>query len=144
MNNTKFLILIIIVLLVMNGFLFFRLIKPRKEGAKSIIIEQLHLDKEQIKKYESYIRQHRQDVNENEAKMNALRSNLFEQLKYDQNFLKVDSLISIIAQQQMVAEKINYNHFLEVKGLCKPSQKEAFNELTTEIAHLFSPKKGRK
>ena len=112
----------------------------RRDGPKTIIIEKLHFDKEQIKNYETYIQKHRKDINNNEAVINKLRSELFEQLKYQQDTTKIDSLISKIAKQQNLAEKINYNHFLEIKRLCKPSQQKYFNELTTEIANLFSSK----
>lgn len=142
MNKFKFLKLIIIGLLVSNGVLLFMLFKEhvRKGGPKAIIIEKLHFDKEQIKNYETYIQQHRKAIDNNEAILNKLRSSLFEQLKYKQDTTKIDSLISKIAMQQNLAEKINYNHFLEIKRLCKPSQQEYFDELTTEIANLFSSK----
>lgn len=144
MNKYKFLTIMIIGLFISNGILFFMLIKghhKKGDGPKNIIIDKLHFDTEQIKKYEVYIKQHRKAVHENEATMNKLRTNLFEQLKYQQDANKVDSLISVIAKQQYVAEKINYRHFLEIKSLCKPSQQKDFNELTSEIANLFSPKK---
>ena len=142
MNKFKFLKLIIIGLLVSNGVLLFMLFKEhvRKGGPKAIIIEKLHFDKEQIKNYETYIQKHRKAIDNNEAILNKLRSSLFEQLKYKQDTTKIDSLISKIAKQQNLAEKINYNHFLEIKRLCKPSQQEYFDELTIEIANLFSSK----
>lgn len=142
MNKFKFLKLIIIGLLVSNGVLLFMLFKEhvRKGGPKAIIIEKLHFDKEQIKNYEITIQKHRKAINNNEAILNKLRGSLFEQLKYQQDSTKIDSIMSKIAMQQNLAEKINYNHFLEIKRLCKPSQQKYFNELTTEIANLFSSK----
>lgn len=142
MNKSKFFIIIIIGLLISNGVLFFILIKnhPGKGGPKNIIIEKLHFDKEQIKSYEVYIQNHRKAINDNEATMNKLRSNLFEQLKYQQNKMIIDSLISNIAKQQITAEHINYNHFLEIKKLCKPNQKKNFENLTLEISNLFTAK----
>lgn len=142
MKKSKFLALIIIGLLLINGVLIFMLFKEHegKSGPKNIIIEKLHFDKEQIKKYEKYIQHHRKSINYNEATMNKLRGNLFEQLKNQQDSSKVDSLAFVIAKQQYAAEKINYNHFLEIKRLCKPSQQKDFNELTNEIANLFSSK----
>jgi protein CpxP len=142
MNKFKFVKLIIIGLLLSNGILLFMLTKEqvRKGGPKTIIIEKLHFDKEQIKNYETYIQKHRKAINNNEAILNKLRGNLFEQLKYQQDSTKIDSIMSKIAKQQNLAEKINYNHFLEIKRLCKPSQQKYFNELTTEIANLFSSK----
>ena len=142
MSKSKFFKLIILGLLISNAIVVFMLINGRdkKNEPKNIIIEKLHFDKEQIKNYESYIQQHRKAINENEMTMNKLRSELYEQLKHQQDTSKVDSIFSIIANQQIIAENINYNHFLEIKKLCKPSQKEDFDELTTEIAKLFSLK----
>ena len=142
MIKSKFLILIIIVLILCNAILFFILFKDhqRKGGPKNIIIEKLHFDKDQIKNYEVYIQKHRKAINENEITMNKLRSELYQQLKHQQDTSKVDSIISIIANQQIIAENINYNHFLEIKKLCKPYQEKDFEELTKEISNLFSVK----
>ena len=119
MNKSKFFITLIIGLLVFNGVLFFMFIKGhrRNEGPKMFIIEKLHFDKEQIKNYESSIQKHREAIHHNEAIANKLRGNLYEQLKYQQDTSIVDSLIAVIAKQQYVAEKINYNHFLEIKNM---------------------------
>lgn len=116
----------------------------RKDGPKGIIINKLHFDEEQITQYEKYIQQHRKDINENEAAINQLRSNLFEHLKSEQNTNYIDSMFTVISKQQYVAEKINYNHFLEIKHLCKPSQQKDFEELTEEIKDLFSLKERKK
>jgi protein CpxP len=140
MNKTKFLITIIIGLFITNGFLLYVLSKVhlRKGGPKNYIIEKLHFDDEQIKKYEVYIEHHRKSIKDNEMIMNDLRNSLFEQLKQDTS--KVDSLISLISKQQSIIETINYNHFLEIKRICKPSQQAYFSNLTEDISYLFSSK----
>lgn len=142
MNKSKFLTIIIIALILSNAILVFMLFKKhqKNDGPKNIIIQKLHFDYEQIKKYEAFIQQHRKAINDNEMTMNKLRRNLFEQLKGEQDSSKIDSLISVVVHQQFVAEKINYNHFLEIKKLCKPAQKKDFDELTNEIAKLFHSK----
>lgn len=145
MNKSKFLILIIIGLLLFNCVLVFIVFKDRRRegGPKHIIIEKLHFDKEQIENYNKYIHQHRKAINNNETIMNKLRSNLYEQLKYSDHSTKIDSLIAKIAAQQIVAEQINYRHFIEIKKLCHPYQEKDFEKLTKEISDLFSAK-GRK
>jgi hypothetical protein len=142
MNKSRFLTTIIIGLLVSNGillFMFFNGPKSNKEP-KSIIIDKLNFDKEQIKQYDVYIVQHRKAINENETAIKILRSNLYTQLKYKLDTTKIDSLIGFIARQQGAVEHINYKHFIEIKNLCKPSQEKDFNELTNEIVSLFSSK----
>jgi len=142
MNKSRFLTTIIIGLFISNGillFMFFNDPKSNKEP-KSIIIDKLNFDKEQIKQYEIYIQQHRKAINENETTLKILRSNLYTQLKYKLDTTKIDSLIGFISKQQGVAEQINYKHFIEIKNLCKPTQEKDFNELTNEIVSLFSSK----
>lgn len=142
MIKSKFLTAIIIGLLISNGillFLFFNGPKINKEP-KTIIIDKLNFDKEQIKQYEIYIQQHRKAIKENETAIKILRNNLFTHLKHKQEKAKIDSLIGFIAKQQGVVEHINYKHFIEIKNLCKPLQEKDFNELTNEIVSFFSPK----
>jgi len=142
MNKLRFLTTIIIGLLISNSillFMFFNGPKINKEP-KSIIIDKLNFDKEQIKQYDVYILQHRKAINENETTLKILRSNLYSQLKFKLDTTKIDSLIGFISEQQGVAERINYKHFIEIKNLCKPSQEKDFNDLTNEIVKLFSSK----
>lgn len=140
MNKSKFLTLIIVGLLISNGILLFMFINGPKnhKGPKFFIIENLHFDKEQIVKYELFIQNHRNAINSNEAIMNNLRKDLYKQLKFQNDTNVVDSLIAKIAKQQYISEQINYNHFLEIKNICKPSQLNDFDELTNRISNLFS------
>jgi hypothetical protein len=61
-------------------------------------------------------------------------------LQKDQQESLRDSLILEINKVQMNIENIHYNHFLDIKGLCRPEQQQAFNALTADIAKLFSPR----
>ena len=40
----------------------------------------------------------------------------------------------------MKAEKINLEHFLDIKKLCKPNQMKDYESLTQELANLFGHK----
>ena len=142
MNRLKFLTILVVGLFISNGVLFFMIMKEHqgKEGPKNIIIKSLHFDKEQIRKYEVLIQKHRNAINDNEKLMRNLRSKLYLNLQNEPNQNLVDSFISKISTQQSVADNINYNHFLEIKQLCKPNQQKDFNELTNEIVNLFSSK----
>mgnify|MGYP006181155943 CR=1 FL=1 len=146
MNKSKFYITVIIALLCSNLVLFFLFIKDpkRHEGPKAIIREKLQFDDQQNNQYEKYIYKHRQSINQNELIMSELRSTLFAQLKNNQqDSSKIDSIISVIGQRQMIIEKINYTHFLEIKKICKPEQQQNFDAFTSEIVQLFTSK-GRK
>lgn len=139
MNKIKFLILIIIGLVISNALVLFMLNRDhlRKDGPKKFIIHKLHFDAEQIKKYESYIKIHRKSIEENEKLMAEKRDKLYRQLQFDTNSSQVDSLIMEVSKQQYVIEKLNYDHFLKIKRLCKPAQENDFKELSNEIGKLF-------
>ncbi len=143
MNKFNFLTVIIIILLVINGFLFIRIMKApvRPQNPKDYIIKKMHFDKEQRCQYEKYIIKHRKVNSENEKSLNNLRLELYKGLRdKSQNERRTDSLIVLMAYWQKNAEKINYNHFLEIKKICKPSQQKQFEALYDEISHLFSSK----
>ncbi|SEF68542.1 hypothetical protein SAMN05421847_0631 [Halpernia humi] len=142
MNKTKFLIAIIIGLLISHAVLFFLHFNgPNSEGnPRHLIIRKLHFDKDQVQKYDSIIKIHRNLVRENEMLINQYRNNLYKELDKKQDSAKINLIIKKIGLQQENAEKINYKHFLEIKSICKPSQEKDFSELTQDLAKLFSGK----
>lgn len=143
MNKSTFYIYVIIALLASNVVLFFLLIKDDKthEGPKEIIREKLQFDDKQNTQYEDYIDAHRRSINQNELIMNELRVELFIQLKHSsQDWSKVDSIIALIGKRQMIIERINYDHFLDIKKICKPEQQSNFDDFTSEIVQLFASK----
>ena len=143
MNKSTFYIYVIIALLASHVVLFFLLIKEHKrhEGPKEIIREKLQFDDKQNTQYEDYIDAHRRSINQNELIMNELRVELFIQLKHSsQDWSKIDSIIALIGKRQMIIERINYDHFLNIKKICKPEQKSNFDDFTSEIVQLFASK----
>ena len=145
MNKIKFLIILVVGLFISNCILLYYFVNDqiKPTGPKKIIIQKLDLNKSQVIEYEKSIQIHIQSIRSNETQMNHLRHELYKQLKYEQDSLTLDSLIANIANHQAKAEWINYNHFLAIKNLCEPSQLEDFEELTEDIANLFS-NRGRK
>ena len=143
MNKLKILYATIIVLLLSNlllaGAFFIRGRFHHGEGPKKIIIEKLHFDKNQIATYEKLITAHRAAIKANREKLATQKNELYSTLVVENNSQK-DSLLSEINKTQLAIENIHYNHFLDIKKICKPSQQAYFNDLTEEIASLFAPK----
>ncbi len=139
-NKTRLFIVLIIVLLISNSVLLFLVMNTPDRGnrPKEQIINELHFDDVQIKQYEAYIKKHRSAIREQNNIMNSLRKKLYLQLNENQNPKIIDSIIILIAEHQYSIEEINYNHFLEIKRLCKPSQIIYFESLSSNIADLFS------
>ena len=138
MNKAKLYGFLCIVLLLSNGFLLYQSLQPPKkpEGPKKLIAEKLHLDKQQVVKYEKLIRQHRHAIKKTEKQIGQLKQKLYSGLA-SENAAEKDSLIALLGQKQMEIEEIHCAHFEDLKALCRPYQQAYFKNLSKELAHLF-------
>lgn len=150
MEKQKLVIFSIIALLVINiGTLVFLFLSGPKKGhfppddgrpkPREIIVRQLHLDSQQQANYEMLIRQHRKQITATEDKIRNTKNELYSLLNSDSvDVTRKDSLINALAHYQKEIELIHFNHFNEIKKLCKPEQMDDFLELTEELSRLFS------
>jgi protein CpxP len=114
--------------------------RPFEQGPKNKIIGMLHFDKEQVEKYEELIKQHRTSVRLLEEGITEAKSNLYLTLNEKGSGAK-DSLVNQLGDLQKQIENVHYNHFLEIKRLCKPDQQAYFTELTGNLVDFFHPEK---
>tara|TARA_R110001592_G_scaffold357763_1_gene661506 strand:+ start:840 stop:1304 length:465 start_codon:yes stop_codon:yes gene_type:complete len=147
MNKNKLLIISVVVLVVLNITLIVVLTlghsprPPHMQGhqnPKEIIIERLHFDATQVEAYNEIIAKHREQIGNKEHEMRIAKEALYHSLSSDNQDEK-DELIAKINILQKDFEEIHYNHFLEIKKLCKPEQIKNYNELTDELAKIFAP-----
>jgi hypothetical protein len=152
MNKERFYKWTIVGLVVSNlflaVFLFFRSLPPKRfapDAPKRIIIERLHFDKNQIAQYESLIQEHKKQIRTKDEEIRKLKNELYSLLPVENNSSKKDSLITLMAEKQKDVEYIHYNHFVDIKKLCKPNQMADYNLLVKEIKDIFNrPPKPRK
>lgn len=152
MSKSKLLTFAVIALFLINiitlSFFIFKAPKergqrnetPPKHSPKSIVVDKLHFDKEQVVKYDELIKQHSESISEIDNKIIALKNSLYKNLSNPENKEVTDSLFLQIASNQTTIERLHYNHFLDIKKLCKPEQIEDFNDLTIELAEIFGAK----
>ncbi|NHM06903.1 hypothetical protein G4D82_06695 [Flavobacterium sp. CYK-4] len=143
MNKTKLLTFAVVLLLIINLATLALTLKkgPRHPhgGPKMRIIEQLHFNTQQQAQYEKLIRWHRNHIDALDVKIIQTKKLLYSQLLQKQADLKTrDSLISAIAEYQMQIEAIHFKHFQDIQSICEPEQLQYYNELTEELAQLFS------
>ena len=144
MNKIKFLYLIIVILIGTNiGLVLFMYThKPphpmNAGGPKKVISEKLHFTANQEKEYEAIIKEHQTTVQKIESKIRSSKNSLFELLKTNDSSKK-DSIIQQLGVLQTEIESAHFNHFKSLKGICKPDQMAAFNQLTEELNKLFAP-----
>lgn len=152
MTKNKLYIIVISGLLLSNLLLiFFAFHKPkppknrRHPDPRTIIIEKLHFDAQQIKQYDALISPHQKEIKTQDSAIQVLKNKLYLLLASAQaNTAKKDSLIIAISVTQRKIEHIHYNHFLGIRQICKPEQIPQFNALSHEISSLFSPTNRRR
>lgn len=147
MNKIKLLTYAVFGLLILNiGIIVFLSIsRPNFERdnshrkPKDIIIEKLHFNQNQIKKYESIIEIYRNKVDSLHHNTRVIKVQLYSLLKLPNlNSKKKDSLIQLVLLNQKKIEEVNFKHFQDIKSICNQTQIENFNLLTEELAQLFS------
>jgi periplasmic protein CpxP/Spy len=142
MNKVKLITYFSVGLLLLNLILIWQLLSHKSRhndgGARQkIIAEKLGFNEEQNKKYKILIEQHRAEMSVNRSQMMQLRNDLNATLSGGSN--NKDSLITLIGQMQVAIEQTNYKHFEAIKSICTPEQLASFDELTKELAHIFTP-----
>lgn len=150
MSKIKLLSIAVIGLLVINtiivGFLFMKKTPPppagpmEQAGPKRIIIERLHFDKEQVMAYEKLIDEHRFAIRTIDDSIRLVKTLLYQTLT-NENFTGKNLLINRLGVLQQQIDGVHYNHFVQLKKLCNPGQRNSFNDLTKELAHFFGQEK---
>jgi periplasmic protein CpxP/Spy len=152
MSKIKLLSIAVVGLLLINagivGFLLLR--KPpvppdgngpaKKEGPKKIVIERLNFDNNQVAAYELLITEHQVAVRSLKDSISHTKNDLYQSLKTDA-FAGKDSLINLLSVLQKRIESVHYEHFTQIKKLCRPDQAESFNALTKDLSGYFTTEK---
>jgi len=147
MNKIKFLMGVVVGLCIVNiglmGFILFRSQPhplppgmPPEDRPRHLIIQKLSLDKEQVAKYDELIAAHRDAVHKLEMQIMDSKNKLYSTLV---SGAEKDSLVSRLGNLPQQMETVHYNHFLDIKKLCRPDQQQKFHELTTDLAEYFRP-----
>ena len=146
MNKTKVLVFAVIALVALNfgilGFLFLSKNNDGPRGRKmprEIIIEKLHFDKNQITEYDKTIKLHQETIRSIDDSIRNTRNELYKLLNSETiDSPKRDSLYLKFAGFQKQIETTHFNHFVEIKKLCKKEQLTDFNNLTEELSKIFN------
>lgn len=144
MKKSTFRKIFIVLLLMSNGFFIYRSVvvtDDLERRPRNKIIEKLHFDDSQVLQYDKLIRIHHSQIDIAERKLQKKKQLLYANL--DEPFS--ESTLNDILKIESEIQRINFNHFKDIKKLCKPHQKRYFKALNREISSLFSPhKKGPK
>lgn len=148
MNKIKLLSIAVIGLLLLNlgilAFLYLRQFRhPRPHDGRpfreprEVVIERLNLDKEQVAKYDALIKVHRQQRAAANEKIHDMKSALFASVPSGSVAVR-DSILNLIVAEEKQLELVHYNHFTDIKNLCRPEQQKAFADLSKDMLDIFS------
>jgi Spy/CpxP family protein refolding chaperone len=110
-------------------------------GASDFIIEQLKLDEKQQQQFFELRRQHQDITRQIREKDRKLHDQYFDLLKTDNpDKTKADSISLLIGQQRSRVEAATFDHFQQLRNLCRVDQKKIFDNTIDEIMRLMAPK----
>ena len=145
MNKSKSILIFAFLLLCLNAvlltFIFFKKPHARNHGGpKNEIIERLNFDKEQVLAYELLIETHRHDVQGLNQLIRDLKGEMYSTL-HQENEKVSAGILQIIGEKQMEMEEVHFNHFIDLKEICREDQMDQFKKLEKDLVNLFGAKK---
>jgi hypothetical protein len=144
MNKIKFLSIVIMGLLASNllliGAFLLHSDEGKRGGPKKQIIEKLHFDEAQIQQYEKLITWHEYHSKNTHFQIIDLKKQLYTTLTNDKDNLKKETLLIKIAALEIELERINYQHFKDIKKICRKDQQKYYKHFSQELTNLFNGK----
>lgn len=96
--------------------------------------DELGFDKQQIDKYLQLRKQHRDKVHLLNGEIRQIKKQMFDEALVDIPKTELsDSLLTISQTKQAEIERLTFQHFLELKKLCKPEQQDKLKLLIHEL-----------
>ncbi len=160
MENNRFLKITIIVLLLVNiaTLAFMWTGKQHHEGhmpppphpsqgpkeAFEFLTHELNFDEAQIKQFDALRKEHHENAQMIQEKSHKMHHRFFDLLKN----LPADSVLSMqladsMALYQKQIEILTFNHFKQVRGICKSEQQKKFDEVINQALEMMAPKPPR-
>lgn len=141
MSKNRFYLFSIIILIAINITTLYFFTKKEPVKPRDIVIERLAFDDNQIAQYDKLIIAHQKKIRSLDDSIRITKNELYHLLALkDLNLSAKDSLLTKIARLQSEVETTHFNHFVDIKKLCKKEQLNNFNTLSNELSKLFAPK----
>lgn len=148
MKRENFLIGLVLLLVVLNAFMLFRMSSRRGPGGgppphDRIIVSTLNFDERQQQAFEKLKFEHRGRIIEIEDKFESTLEKYFLLLPNENQKAK-DSLELIIAELEREKADVTFDHFRDLRNLCRPDQQKAFDEFIPQLFRFILPSSHRK
>ena len=102
--------------------------------------KELGFDKMQTEQYLKMRQEHRSQAQQLDNEIRQLKKQMFDEVLEDSpQPLLSDSLLRLVQEKQADLEQLTFQHFLDLKKLCKPEQQ---NKLKLLMREVFRQKPG--
>lgn len=159
MNKTKLFGILALVLAGLNVFLLIStnkktdVLQHPHEKPGNFIEQELGFSEDQKKQFQQLIREHQQQMRPLSDQLRDTRKAYFDILKEetpnaDNNQNKADSINRRIGQLHQELNRVNFEHFKDIRGICTPSQIENYTKLLEKMGQRIGgpppPRGGQK
>lgn len=145
MENLKFYKIAVGLLLLLNlGTLAFmwmhRPPPPESRGPFMFLVKATGMDEEQQAAYSQLRNVHRAQMDQFRAENSRLRGSLFELLALQaEKAPEIQQMIDSIASNRRMEELTTFEHFRQVRAICRPDQQTKFDAAIGEAVQTLGP-----
>ena len=148
MNNTRFLKIVIVLLILVNlgmmAFIWFNspVSKPSDQPpfAPGFLVKELELSGSQQKNYLGLRGNHRKILGQLQERDKILHTRFFDQLFSEVPDSKsVQALVDSITENRRKMEVLTFDHFMQVRQMLTPDQQKKFEEIFEEVLRMVLP-----
>lgn len=112
---------------------------PQHDRPDKVIVERLQLDEQQQKEFDKLKTEHHSQMVKLDEQSRDLHKKYFALLENEQiNDSIADSYEKQLANITEKKEEITFNHFRDLKNLCKGEQVKLFNDFVGELGKILS------
>lgn len=132
--KTKLLAVLIIVLVVLNGFLIYMLVaqtnlKGKKPPARNFLTNQLNFSEEQKGIFTELDEEHRERMLDFERKITRQKDNLFSSFQEEDSTIDTRAIIERTSRLEVEKELEVFEFFKQVRAICNEEQKSKFDKI---------------
>ncbi|MEJ6791799.1 MAG: hypothetical protein QNK89_03425 [Lacinutrix sp.] len=134
MKKNTVLYLILVVLIIMNGFFLLNYLgRPQHKGPKEssdFIAKELQLNETQLEAFKNLERKHHDNMKSIGDDINVYKEVIFEKITTTElNQASIDSLMLLISEKEILKEKELFKRLRGVFDLCNKEQKQRFSAI---------------
>lgn len=150
--SNKILLLIIAVLLLTNIAVLVYFLGYREDGgevkfkgATDLLKEQVGFSQEQLDRYKELRDKQRETIRPMYENMRTTKDSLFRLLSDTAVFAgRLDEITDHIGSQQKSLDLLTFRHFSELRKICRPEQRVAYDSMVVQLFHkMGKPQKSK-